>query len=62
MGMPLMWHRRHALLLASQLPDNPEDARLVVKAVAELLETFLAQAPKETAAPASNVLPFASSS
>jgi hypothetical protein len=36
------WHRRHALQLASQLPEKIEDARLVIKATQELLEDFLA--------------------
>lgn len=60
MGMPLAWHRRHALLLASQLPENPKDAQLVLEAVTELLATFMAAAPVENEAerPASNVLPF----
>lgn len=59
MGMPLAWHRRHALLIASQLPDNQDDALLVVEAVKELLETFMAKGPAEEPARASNVLPFA---
>lgn len=59
MGMPLAWHRRHALLLASQLPENVTDARLVVEAIAELLETFIAAAPAQEADKPSNVLPFA---
>ncbi len=60
MGMPLTWHRRHALMLASQLPENHADAKLVVQAITELLETFLAQAADQGQALASNVLPFAS--
>lgn len=60
MGMPLMWHRRHALLLASQLPDNHGDAALVIQALTELLETFLSEAPDRPAEMTSNVLPFAS--
>ncbi|KRR22279.1 hypothetical protein CQ13_29770 [Bradyrhizobium retamae] len=38
------WHRRHAVILASQLPDNIEDARLVLDAVREVVEGFLAAA------------------
>jgi hypothetical protein len=48
-------------LLASQLPENPTDAHLVIEAVAELLDTFMATAPEETADRNKNVLPFAAS-
>jgi hypothetical protein len=34
------WHRRHAVQLASQLPDNPEDAALIIAAVRRLLDGF----------------------
>lgn len=59
MGMPLQWHKRHAMMIAGQLPENLADARLVVEAVTELLETFLATAPDVGPVLASNVLPFA---
>jgi hypothetical protein len=36
------WHRRQALVLASQLPDNQHDALMVIEAARELVETFLA--------------------
>jgi len=58
MGMPLLWHRRHALLIASQLPENQEDARLVIQAITELLDTFMAPVPGEEPARSNNVLPF----
>jgi hypothetical protein len=35
------WHRRHAVQLASQLPDDPEDAALIIAAVRRLLDGFL---------------------
>jgi hypothetical protein len=46
-----MWHRRSALCLASQLPENPGDALAILDCVRELVETFLrseepAPAPK----------------
>jgi hypothetical protein len=41
------WHRRHALQLASQLPENPIDARLVLRAVAELVDDFLTKPEPE---------------
>ena len=45
------------MMLASQLPEDVTDAKLIVEAVRELLDTFmLEEAPK---ARATNVLPFA---
>ena len=41
MGLVLPWHRRHAMMLASQLPDNTADARLIMAAMTELLEHFM---------------------
>jgi hypothetical protein len=35
------WHRRHALLLASQLPDGRDDALAVLECARELVTTFL---------------------
>lgn len=57
MGMPQSWHRRQALMLASQLPENLADAHLIMQAVTELLDTFMAKATHSDARP-SNVLPF----
>ncbi len=47
------------MVLAGQLPDNPEDAALVLQAVHELVDRFLSN-PEDTPAvkAASNVLPF----
>lgn len=59
MGMPLPWHKRHALMLAGQLPENSADARLIVEAVVELLDTFLDAPADEREARPDNVLPFA---
>jgi hypothetical protein len=39
------WHRRLALGLSAQLPDNAEDARAVLDCVEELVETFLYPRP-----------------
>lgn len=59
MGIPLLWHRRHAIMLAGQLPENLADAELVLQAVQELVETFLkGERPEEPKRP-DNVLPFA---
>jgi hypothetical protein len=35
------WHRRHALMIASQLPDTPADALAVLECVRELVTTIL---------------------
>ena len=59
MGIPLTWHKRQAMLLASQLPENPDDAYLVVQAITDLLDKFLIEGPADKAGRAANVLPFA---
>jgi hypothetical protein len=58
MGMPLGWHRRHAIMIASQLPDKPEDALLVLQAAKELVEMFLMGAAEGDGPRAANVLVF----
>lgn len=58
MGMPLSWHRRHALTLAGQLPENIEDARLVLEAISELVEDFLSKGEVPEPLRAKNVVPF----
>ncbi len=60
MGMPLGWHRRQAMLLASQLPENQADAQLIIQAVIELMETYMAKAPAVEPDRPTNVLPFVS--
>jgi hypothetical protein len=35
------WHRRLAVQLASQLPDQIEDGRIILRLTTELLEDFL---------------------
>lgn len=45
------WHRRQAIVLASQLPENRADAVSVLGALSELLDTFLAE-PEPTQKPA----------
>lgn len=58
MERPNNWHRRQALMLASQLPEDVTDARLIIEAVRELLDTFMVEeAPKAVERP-TNVLPF----
>jgi hypothetical protein len=43
------WHRRSALCLASQLPENPDDALAVLDCVRELVGTFLRSEESEPA-------------
>lgn len=43
------WHRRHAVMLASQLPEKTEDALAVLRLATQLVTDFLAEpdeAPK----------------
>lgn len=61
MGIPLLWHRRHAMMLAGQLPENIADAELVLQAVQELMETFLKGNRPQAPERAENVLPFVAS-
>ena len=56
-GLPLAWHLKTAMILAGQLPDSPDDARIVLRALNELFEGYLSQAVR-TVAEGSNVLPF----
>lgn len=59
MGMPQIWHRRQAMVLAGQLPENTEDAQLVLQAIHDLLERFLDQpAAQQTKVMAHNIVPF----
>lgn len=62
--MPDTWHRRHAIQLAAQLPENPEDALLVLELTRQLVEEFLRpQPPRERALDAAVIrFPAASSS
>jgi hypothetical protein len=36
------WHKRHAMILAGQLPDNQEDALIVLRLTTQLVTDFLA--------------------
>jgi hypothetical protein len=46
-GLMEAWHKRHALQLASQLPDKVEDANLVIQALQDLVSTWLHPATEE---------------
>jgi hypothetical protein len=60
MGMPQSWHRRQAMVIAGQLPENTEDALLVLAAVHELVATYLAKSEHDRPClkVAGNILPF----
>lgn len=47
------------MMLAGQLPESIADAKLVLEAMAELMDTFMSKAPSEEPR-AANVLPFGS--
>lgn len=55
---PLTWHLKQAMSLAGQLPDNQEDARIILEQMGLLLETYLSQSEAADPLRASNVLPF----
>jgi hypothetical protein len=46
------------MMLASQLPEDIREAKLVVQAVRELLDTFMLEEPSKAVDRAKNVLPF----
>jgi len=35
------WHKRHAIMLASQLPDNASDANAVIRVLQNLVNSWL---------------------
>jgi hypothetical protein len=46
------WHRRHALLLASQLPQHSADAMIVLEAMMRLVSEFVSEPePEKKVAP-----------
>jgi hypothetical protein len=49
------WLRRHALYMASNLPDDIEDARAVVRVLSEIVEGFFAE-PQQRDVDGSNVV------
>lgn len=50
MSEGLGWQRRHAIHIVSELPDDPDDALMVLRLAIEVVERFLA--PQERPAPA----------
>jgi hypothetical protein len=55
---PLTWHLKQAMSLAGQLPDNQDDARIILEQMGVLLETYLSKSEPSEPLRASNVLPF----
>jgi hypothetical protein len=48
------WHKRHALSLAAQLPENASDANAVIRELQHLVDSWLH--PEVIAQPSANVL------
>ena len=40
------WHKRHALMLASQLPENAADARAVLRETQSMVNSWLHVEPE----------------
>lgn len=60
--MPENWHRRQAIQIAAQLPDNPDDAILVLDLAKALVEDFLKPHKPPLGLVEADVLPFPASS
>lgn len=58
MGPILAWHKKHALVIAGQLPENPQDVRAIMRAVQVLVDDFLEAELESQENDATNVLPF----
>jgi hypothetical protein len=39
------WHRRHALNLVAQLPEDVTDARIILDCARDFVERFIAETP-----------------
>lgn len=60
--MPENWHRRHAIQIAAQLPEDPADALRVLELTKQLVEEFLGPQTALDRAVGADVLPFPASS
>lgn len=56
--IPQTWHLKQAMSLAGQLPDNHEDARIILEQMGVLLDTYLSKSEQSEPLRASNVLTF----
>ena len=52
------WHRRHAIQIAAQLPEEPADALLVLDLARELVEKFLVVQTAPQGRQEARLLPF----
>ena len=43
MAKEASWHRRQAVMLASQLPEHPQDAVIILELVKRIVTDFLAE-------------------
>jgi hypothetical protein len=50
------WHRRHALMIAAQLPEDHNDALAVLCAAVDLVQGFLAGEPEPVRKPTATVV------
>lgn len=52
MAKDLAWHRRQALMLASQLPENAEDGLIILQLATQIAADFLSvDEPEKKSAP-----------
>jgi hypothetical protein len=49
------WHRRHAVTLASQLPDSTEDSVIILRLMQQLVTEFLTN-PEPTRKPTATIV------
>ncbi len=52
------WRRRHAIQIAAQLPENPDDALAVLDYARQLVEGFLRDGPPRLLEARGEVLPL----
>lgn len=57
-GKPMGWHKRHAMVMAGQLPENLADAQLVLIALHDLVDNYLSEDDVAEKPRPSNVLAF----
>jgi hypothetical protein len=50
------WHKNHALLMASHLPTDVEDARIVLELLRDIFELFVAEPEPEHGTECANVV------
>lgn len=58
LNKPSAWHKRQAMLLASQLPEKNLDARMILQVMQELVENYLGDDELENIRSRPTLLPF----